>query len=45
MPCPSRDYPVVQGSVLAIAALFIFINLAVELIYGLLDPRIRRRRT
>jgi peptide/nickel transport system permease protein len=41
----SRDYPVVQGSVLAIAALFIFINLAVELIYGLLDPRIRRRRT
>lgn len=40
----ARDYPVVQGSVLAIAALFIFINLAVELLYGLLDPRIRRRR-
>lgn len=40
----SRDYPVVQGSVLAIAAMFIFINLAVELLYGALDPRIRRRR-
>lgn len=40
----ARDYPLVQGSVLAIAALFIFINLTVEVVYGLLDPRIRRRR-
>jgi peptide/nickel transport system permease protein len=38
-----RDYPRVQGTVLAIAALFIFINLAVELLYTLLDPRIRRK--
>lgn len=39
-----RDYPMVQGTVLTIAALFIFINLGVELLYSLLDPRIRRRR-
>ena len=38
-----RDYPMVQGTVLTIAALFIFINLGVELLYSLLDPRIRRR--
>jgi len=29
---------------LAIAALFILINLLVELLYSLLDPRIRRKR-
>lgn len=39
-----RDYPMVQGTVLTIAALFIFINLGVELLYALLDPRIRQRR-
>lgn len=40
----ARNYPLVQGSVLAIAAMFIFINLAVELFYLILDPRIRRAR-
>lgn len=39
-----RDYPLVQGAILTIAAAFILINLAVELFYSLLDPRIRRRR-
>jgi peptide/nickel transport system permease protein len=39
-----RNYPLVQGSVLTIAALFIGINVLVEIAYGLLDPRIRRRR-
>lgn len=39
-----RNYPLVQGSVLTIAALFIAINVLVEIAYGLLDPRIRRRR-
>jgi len=39
----NRNYPLVQGIVLTIAALYIFINLAVEAIYALLDPRIRRR--
>lgn len=41
----ARNYPLVQGAMLAIAALFIFINLAVELLYSLLDPRIRRKRS
>ncbi|WP_313291615.1 ABC transporter permease [Rhizobium rhizoryzae] len=41
----ARNYPLVQGSMLAIAAAFILINLLVELLYSLLDPRIRRKRS
>lgn len=41
----NRNYPLVQGSILVIAALFIGINMGVELLYGLIDPRIRRRRS
>jgi peptide/nickel transport system permease protein len=37
-----RDYPVVQGIVLVIAALFILINLFVDILYGFLDPRVRQ---
>jgi peptide/nickel transport system permease protein/oligopeptide transport system permease protein len=37
----ARDYPVVQGAVLVIATAFIFVNLLVDLVYGLIDPRIR----
>jgi peptide/nickel transport system permease protein len=37
----SRDYPTVQGVVLVIAVLTILINLAIDVVYGLLDPRIR----
>ena len=40
-----RNYPMVQGCVVTIAALFIVINLGVEILYGLLDPRIRRRKS
>lgn len=36
-----RDYPVIQGLVLFLAVIFLLINLAVDLSYGLLDPRIR----
>lgn len=36
-----RDYPVVQGCVLLVAVLFVMVNLLVDLLYGLLDPRIR----
>jgi dipeptide transport system permease protein len=39
-----RDYPSVQGGVLLIAAFVILVNLSVDLIYGLLNPRIRGRR-
>lgn len=37
----ARDLAVVQGLVLVIAATMVFANLAVDLVYGLLDPRIR----
>ena len=35
------DLPVLMGSVLLIASVFVIINIIVDLIYGLLDPRIR----
>ena len=37
----ARDYPVVEGIVLVISVLFIGINLMLDLLYGLLDPRLR----
>ena len=37
----ARDYPVVQGAVLITATLFVLINLATDLIYTALDPRVR----
>src|SRR5215510_5009165 len=37
----NRDYPVVQSTVFIAAVLFIVINFCVDLIYGLLDPRVR----
>jgi peptide/nickel transport system permease protein len=37
----SRDYPVVQGVVLVVTAAYIVINLAVDVLYSVLDPRIR----
>ncbi len=36
-----RDYPVVQGITIFIAALFIVINLVVDILYGVIDPRVR----
>jgi peptide/nickel transport system permease protein len=36
-----RDFPVVQGFVIFAALVFVSINLAVDLLYGLIDPRIR----
>lgn len=36
-----RDYPVIQGTLLVIAAIYVFINLLVDLLYMLVDPRIR----
>jgi peptide/nickel transport system permease protein len=37
----ARDFPLVQGCVLVIALVFVFFNLAVDLLYAVLDPRIR----
>ena len=36
-----RDYPVVQGTVLVFTAFFILINLIVDVLYGVIDPRVR----
>ncbi len=37
-----RDYPVVQGTTLFIAASFVLVNLLTDLVYGFIDPRISR---
>lgn len=37
----ARDYPVIQGTILLIAALFLLINLIVDVLYAVVDPRIR----
>jgi ABC-type dipeptide/oligopeptide/nickel transport system permease component len=36
----NRDYPVIQTATLIIAAVFVVANVVVDLLYGLLDPRI-----
>jgi peptide/nickel transport system permease protein len=36
-----RDYPVIQGTLLVIAGIYVFINLLIDLLYTLVDPRIR----
>jgi peptide/nickel transport system permease protein len=36
-----RDYPIIQGVILIFSAVYVLINLAVDLSYALLDPRIR----
>ena len=36
-----RDYPVVQGATIFIAAVFIILNLIVDILYGVIDPRVR----
>ena len=36
-----RDYPVIQGIVLVTSMAYVLINLVIDLLYGLLDPRIR----
>jgi len=37
----NRDYPVVQSAVFIAAVLFIAINLTLDVMYGVLDPRVR----
>jgi peptide/nickel transport system permease protein len=36
-----RDYPVIQGALLIIAAIYVLINLIIDLLYLLVDPRVR----
>jgi peptide/nickel transport system permease protein len=37
----ARDYPVVLGCVVVYGAVFVFVNLVVDMLYGVIDPRIR----
>jgi peptide/nickel transport system permease protein len=37
----ARDYPAVQGCILLIAITYVSVNLAIDVLYGFLDPRIR----
>ncbi len=39
----NRDFPLVQGTVLFNAFIFVFVNIVVDVMYGYLDPRIRLR--
>ncbi|AYD04243.1 peptide/nickel ABC transporter permease (plasmid) [Neorhizobium sp. NCHU2750] len=36
-----RDYPVIQGALLAVAAIYVLINFVVDMLYILVDPRVR----
>lgn len=37
----ARDFPLAQGCVLFVAMIYILVNLMVDVLYGMLDPRIR----
>jgi len=41
--CYDRDYPVIQGCLIAIFVMFVFISLIVDLFQGILDPKLRHR--
>jgi peptide/nickel transport system permease protein len=36
-----RDYPVIQGALLVIAGLYVLINLTIDLLYLVVDPRVK----
>ena len=36
-----RDYPVIQGALLVVSAIYVLINLTVDLLYAVVDPRVR----
>ena len=37
----TRDYPLIQGTTLVLATIFVIVNLVVDILYALLDPRAR----
>jgi peptide/nickel transport system permease protein len=41
--CYDRDYPVIQGTLIAIFLLFVMVSLCVDLCQGMLDPKLKRR--
>ena len=36
-----RDYPVIQGGLLLLASIYVFVNIAVDMLYAFVDPRVR----
>ena len=40
----SRDYPLAQGCIMVIALSYVVINLGTDLLYGVIDPRVRIRQ-
>ena len=36
-----KDYPVIQGVILVFSAVYVLVNLLIDVVYTLLDPRIR----
>jgi peptide/nickel transport system permease protein len=36
-----RDYPMIQGTMLFVAGVFVVVNTGTDLLYGVVDPRIR----
>jgi len=38
----NRDYPVIQAAVLVIAAFIVLLNMAADILYGIIDPRLRK---
>jgi len=36
-----RDYPVIQGGLLLLAFIYVFVNIIVDLLYAYVDPRVR----
>jgi peptide/nickel transport system permease protein len=37
----SRDFPVIQGGLLFLAVIYLLVNLVVDLLYAVVDPRVR----
>ena len=35
------DFPVIMGAVLLIAVMLVVVNIVVDIIYGIIDPRVR----
>ena len=41
MAISSRDYPLLQGCILVIALSYVLVNLFTDIVYSLIDPRVR----
>jgi len=37
-----RDFPLIQGTMIFVALIYVLVNLAVDVCYGLFDPRVRQ---